>query len=305
MFLLALKKLKKEMNNNALNGIRIIDLTSRLPGPMATMQLAQMGADVFKIENTDYGQDPFCQGELTDAAPYFKDWYSNLNANKNIVRLSFTNSKDKVTSHFLNAKLIIAPDNTFFREYLAQINCSILFVAAGDGQFQSLHDLNALALSKSFSQYIKKFSQLPYLPIAGVAFSQNIAIKAMEMLFCQLRDNKKKTDRILLKNLSENLFDKLYSDNILKNQEPFLHMGAFPCYQVYELSCGAKACLASIEAKFWINFCRVFNFNFSAQDRFEQHGKVRVKIQDLLEKKTFEEVEKIIEGHHLCLTLVR
>ena len=39
----------------ALDGVKVLDLTRLLPGPFATMLLADLGADVLKVEDTGMG----------------------------------------------------------------------------------------------------------------------------------------------------------------------------------------------------------------------------------------------------------
>jgi alpha-methylacyl-CoA racemase len=43
------------MSSQPLAGLRILDLTRLLPGPVATMHLADFGADVIKVEDTGAG----------------------------------------------------------------------------------------------------------------------------------------------------------------------------------------------------------------------------------------------------------
>ena len=52
---------------NVLDGIRVIDLSNAYSAPIATLQLADFGADVIKIENTGTGDssrtwNPFIGG---------------------------------------------------------------------------------------------------------------------------------------------------------------------------------------------------------------------------------------------------
>ncbi|MCC8193825.1 MAG: CoA transferase [Deltaproteobacteria bacterium] len=71
--------------HGALSGLRVLDLTRVLAGPFCTMMMADMGADVIKIEQPVKGDDsrrfaPFKNGESS--------YYMNLNRNKRGVTLN-------------------------------------------------------------------------------------------------------------------------------------------------------------------------------------------------------------------------
>jgi len=70
-----------------LSGIRILDLTTSVAGPFATMLLADMGAEVLKIERPGTGDDarvwgpPFLDGESL--------WFLSVNRNKRSLGLDY------------------------------------------------------------------------------------------------------------------------------------------------------------------------------------------------------------------------
>jgi len=83
----------------ALDGIKIVDLSRVLAGPWSTQNLADLGADVIKVERPSVGDDtrswgpPFVshtEGDAQDAAYFFC-----ANRNKRSLTLDFTAEKGR------------------------------------------------------------------------------------------------------------------------------------------------------------------------------------------------------------------
>jgi crotonobetainyl-CoA:carnitine CoA-transferase CaiB-like acyl-CoA transferase len=75
----------------ALEGVKVIDLTRVLAGPFCTMLLADLGAEVIKLEVPDRGDD-------SRSFPPFKDgqsgYFMNFNRNKKSIVLDFKKASD-------------------------------------------------------------------------------------------------------------------------------------------------------------------------------------------------------------------
>ena len=68
------------MTDSALSGMVVLDLTQIMAGPFCTMTLADMGANVIKVEKPNGGDDNRRMGP-----PFIKDWSAGflaLNRNK-------------------------------------------------------------------------------------------------------------------------------------------------------------------------------------------------------------------------------
>src|SRR5467141_4606054 len=72
------------MRAKPLSGVCVLDLTRLLPGPMATLHLADMGADVVKIEDTETGDYARAMGPARGRSSVF---FQLVNRNKRAIRL--------------------------------------------------------------------------------------------------------------------------------------------------------------------------------------------------------------------------
>jgi crotonobetainyl-CoA:carnitine CoA-transferase CaiB-like acyl-CoA transferase len=92
-----------------LSGVRVLDFCHFLAGPYATMVLAELGADVVKIE------DPAHPDEAREIGPYFHDgqslYFAALNRGKRSVSLSLTDPDGAAAVRELIAGADVVVDN--------------------------------------------------------------------------------------------------------------------------------------------------------------------------------------------------
>ena len=126
----------------ALEGITVLDLTRVLAGPFSSMMMADMGANVIKIEEAGKGADcrqmgPFKNGESA--------YYMNLNRNKKGMTLNLKSPKGKQIFKDLVKKADVVLENyrpgTMAKlglgyDVLKEINPGIIYAAvSGFGQY--------------------------------------------------------------------------------------------------------------------------------------------------------------------------
>jgi len=104
------------MSTRPLTGIRILDLTRVLAGPLASQMLGDMGAEVIKVERPGHGDDSRIYGE-----PYLTDtegrrtkenaFYLSANRNKKSVTLNIASAEGQALVRRLVAKCDVLLEN--------------------------------------------------------------------------------------------------------------------------------------------------------------------------------------------------
>ncbi len=258
--------------NKPLAGVRVLDLTQLLPGPMCTLHLADMGAEVIKIEPPEYG-DPVRGGKGK-----FSTMFLMLNRNKRSVEVNLRSEEGLA----LIKKLVESADVLVegFRpgvtdrlgigyEAMKAINPKLVYCSiTGYGQEGPLsqvagHDINYQSLTGVLEQSGKAGGppaqgNFPIADLAGGSMSAATGILAA--LFDASRSGKGRfvdiamADCLMSLNIIATTAWQQSGHQQIPRGEDFLS-GGLACYHIYETKDGRHLAVGAVEMKFWVNFC--------------------------------------------------
>ncbi|MCS7073672.1 MAG: CoA transferase, partial [Bacteroidia bacterium] len=311
--------------NRPLSGVRILDLSRLLPGPLCTLHFADLGADVIKIE------DP-SGGDYARWIPPVKQTYSqlflSLNRNKRSMILDLTTESDRQVFYQLVKTADILVES--FRpgvtqklqidyETLSQIQpklvyCSISgFGQTGPYQQKAGHDLNFMALA-GILQQIGTLNEcvIPNFQIGDiVGGSLNAAFAIMVALFAQRETGKgQQIDIAMLDGaFTHNLIALATLQNFGESLPPGsdLLTGGMPFYQTYRTADNRFLAVGAIEFKFWATFCEIIGKPELKNSHIvvgEDAHKVKNEIQATIIQKTLSNWLDLFENADCCVSPV-
>lgn len=145
----------------ALDGVKVVDFTHFIAGPLATMILADMGAEIFKIEapgkGDDFRQYPPMDMELNQPAPFF---WANRNKKSVAVDLKSPEGLEIVKELIKQADILVENFSTGVMTRLGidyetckKINPKIIFCSVSaygrDGEFADRLGFDPVAQAES------------------------------------------------------------------------------------------------------------------------------------------------------------
>ncbi|MDX2285488.1 MAG: CoA transferase [Bacteroidia bacterium] len=266
--------IRRKPQQGPLLGLRILDLTRLLPGPLATQMLADMGAEVIKIEHPDspdYVRDaPPQQGGISA-------YFLALNRSKRSIFLPYgspegnrafldlVRSADAVVEQFRPGVLEQAGIGY---AAAAAVNPRICYVSlTGYGQsgpYSSLagHDLNYLAYSGLLARN-RDASGRPVIPgvqLADIASGSYLTVSAVlaALLGAKASGQGQHVDVSMAEGMLP-LHALAYAElgagaSVPPNGQGLLS-GGLVNYRVYPTQDGKWVALGALEPKFWEAFC--------------------------------------------------
>jgi len=261
-----------------LQGIRILDLTRLLPGPLGTMLMADMGAEVIKIEdpnNPDYVRafPPYLNGESAN--------YLSFNRSKLSLKLDYNSETGKQTFFELvkTADVVVEQFRPGFLDKIGigyenakAINPAIVYVSVtGYGQtgpYSKLagHDLNYIAYAGvlGVTGEAKNAPVVPGVQLADIAGGSYMTVIAtLSALHARTQTGVGQHVDVAMTDAVMPLLSAVYAlyaggeTSLERGQLPL--SGGLPNYGVYTCQDGKHVALGTLEPKFWGKFCTLVN----------------------------------------------
>ncbi len=260
-----------------LEGVRVLDLTRLLPGPYGTMLLADLGAEVVKIEEP--GRGDYVRG-------INPGMFASVNRHKKSITLNLKSEEAKKIFLRLAERADVVAEG--FRpgvmerlglgyEAVKAVNRGIIYCSISgygqDGPFRDLpgHDLNYVGLAGVLG--LSRSPKPLMIPVADLAAGTFAALAILAALL-----EKKNSGRGQLLDVSATeavlswMAPRLaqYEAAAEKDVGKAFRRGS---YGVFETSDGLRITIGALEDVFWRNLCRAVGKGEWAED--EKYRKVR------------------------------
>jgi alpha-methylacyl-CoA racemase len=307
----------------ALHGIRVLDFSTLLPGPMCTLLLAEAGAEVIKIERPDRGD------EMRSYTPRFGSDSVNfalLNRGKRSIALDLkdASARDRLMGLVKTSDVVVEQFRAGVMERLglgydalSAINPGLVYCSiTGYGQAGPLadvaaHDINYLAETGMLGLTADR-DGAPPLPQALIADLAGGTYPALFNIVLALRQ-RDVTGRgsYIDVAMADSLFTLMYwglGNGFSAGQWPVpagdLVTGGSPRYQVYRTADGRYLAAAPLEQKFWENFVAVLGAPELLDDQADPQG-ARRTVARIIAEHTAAEWETRFAGVDSCVNVVR
>lgn len=304
-----------------LEGIKILDLSTMLPGPFCTMILADFGAEVIKVEAPKSG-DLF-----RGTKPLVEDTggvFFQVNRNKKSITLNLKSEEGREVFYRLakDADVIIEQYRPGVvkrlgvdYESIKAINPRIVYCSLSgygqNGPYEQLsgHDLNYISYAGILGLTARQ-GQAPTLPGVQIADIGGGALyAAIGILLALMARERNGTGQFVDTSMLDGAVSWLpivASDYFVTGQPPkagsAMLIGRNACYEVYETKDGRYISIGAVEPHLWANFCdKIGKEEFKAWQRVsEKQAEMFAYLRDLFQTKTQAEWCSFLDGVDCC-----
>lgn len=306
-----------------LDGIRVLDFSTLLPGPLATLMLAEAGAEVTKVERPGRGD------EMRTYEPKLGDDSANfalLNRGKGSITADLRDPavRDAVLARAPETDVLIEQFRPGVMERLGLgfadfravstriVYCSITgYGQTGQDTSRAGHDLNYLAESGLLGDVVDEKAE-PHLPHAVIADIAGGTYPAVINILLALRQRDLTGEGIHLDiSMIHGLEPLAYSALATKagtgtwpRAGRGLLTGGSPRYAIYRTADDRYLAAAPLEQRFWERFTDLVQLPPELRDDAMRADEVTSALRELIASRTADEWMSIFEGEDVCVSVV-
>jgi crotonobetainyl-CoA:carnitine CoA-transferase CaiB-like acyl-CoA transferase len=302
-----------------LGDVRVLDCTRLLPGSFGTQLLADLGAEVIKIEQPG--------GEMGRQ----HDRFPTVNRHKLSVILDLGAPEDKQRFEELLATADVLIEN--FRPGvmerfglgfvdLHQRFPALVYVSStgyakdGPSPRRPGHDLNYLAVAGALQPRLHDRPVLTSMPVGDLATGMTVALSTLAALHYvrstgqgQLVSTSMADISLVLAAVGAGRLPPVGDQHPVELRTwPDVPLGNFPCYGTYPTADGRFVSFGNIEPKFWEDFLSVTGLIHLSDAQFATGTTAeaaKAAIAEVVAARTMAEWEEAFEGREVCFAPVR
>lgn len=311
------------MMAGALSGITVLDFSTLLPGPMATLFLAEAGAEIIKVERPGRGE------EMRSYTPGWGDDSVNfamLNRGKKSIALDLKDEAALARLRPLIARADIIVEQ-FRPGVMARLGlgyddirvirpdiiyCSITgYGQTGPGAARAGHDINYIGDTGLLAVSCGT-PQTPVIPPALIADIAGGTYPALLNILLALRQRDKTGEGAYLDiAMADNLFPFLYwalgegqATGTWPGNGDALVSGGSCRYRLYPTADGRFVAVGALEQKFWLAFCAAIGLEEELIDDTAAPERTTQRIAQILASKTAGELAPVLREADCCCSIV-
>jgi len=306
-----------------LEGLFVLDFSTLLPGPLATLLLAEAGAEVVKIEPPGRGE------EIRSHTPKWgRDSvaFALLNRGKRSIALDLKDvtQRGRLQPLVKRADVIVEQFRPGVMERLgldydsvAKVNpmvvyCSISgFGQTGPKRDVAAHDLNYIGDAGLLALSMGDLSR-PVVPPALIADIAGGAYPAVLNILLALEERRRTgRGRRLDVAMADNLFPLMFwaighglvTGTWPGNGEGYV-TGGSPRYGLYPTKDGRVVAAAPLEQKFWETFCHLIGLEGEFRDDAKNSAATKARIAAIIATETADTWRSRFAGNDCCCSIV-
>lgn len=317
-----------KMENGPLTGVKVLDLSLLLPGPLCSQHLADMGAEVIKVENPRLGDLTRYMGTKVTKGDFSETgFFLQLNRNKKSITVNIKRDggRDVILRLLKDADILLEgfrPDTLnelgigyeqLKEKFPRLIYCAISgYGATGHYKEHAGHDANYIARAGLLALNGVKGGPpvVPGFQVADIGGGTLTALSAiLAALYAREKTGKGQFLDISMQDGSAPFLALYMGEYIASGKEPQRGnealSGLLPNYQVYETKDGKYVMLAALEENFFKTFLRqIDRIDLLENMPRDEAGfaQVHAALTDIFKAKTYAEWSPLFENTDSCFS---